>query len=199
MKFFRSFVFIVVLIIVIALGGFFLYKNYFATRTAPVTKTLDIQGRIQDIGELATAEYAFTITQTAATPTKTLIGLPIPFTSSTVLYSYEGIIKAGIQFSAVDITQNTSQKKVYVRMPKAEILSTELDNDSFLVYDEHYSVFNMFKFADFNISVENAKDSAKAAATENGLLDRASENAELIIKSTIGAFVNLDEYEVVFY
>ena len=199
MKFFRSFLLTLVLIIAIALGGLFLYKNYFAPSTAPVSTTLDIQGTIQDIGELATAEYAFTITQTAEKPKKTVAGLPIPFTSSTVLYSYEGIIKAGIQFSSVEITQNPNQKKVYVRMPDAEILSTELDNDSFLVYDEHYSIFNMFTFQDFNISTAGAKSTAKASAIENGLLDRANENAKTIIKTTIGTFVNLDEYEIVFY
>lgn len=199
MKFFRSLLITIVLVLAIAIGGYFVYDHYFSSKSAPVTTTLDIQGTIQDIGELATAEYAFTITQTAEKPKKTVAGVPIPFTSSNVLYSYEGIIKAGIQFSAVEITQNSIQKKIYVRMPAAEILSTELDNDSFLVYDEHYSIFNMFTFSDFNISIADAKSTARTSAIENGLLDRANENAKLIIKTTISTFVDLDEYEIVFY
>ncbi len=184
---------------VLVFAGYLFYRHNSVPAPQLVTETVDIQGTIRDIGELATAEYAFTITKISEKPNMTISVVPIPFTSSKVLYSYEGIIKAGIQFSEIEITQNTAQKKIFVHLPDAEFLSTELDNDSLIVYDEKYSPFNSFTFADMNSSQEEAKADAQSAAIENGLLDRANENAKVIIESTIGALVDLNEYEIVFH
>lgn len=79
-------------------------------------------------------------------------GLTLPgnivITSSKVIYSYEGTIKAGIQFGEIQIDINTVQSpaKVYVHLPEAEIFSNELDNDSLEIYDEKYSNFNKVSF-----------------------------------------------------
>ena len=189
----------IIIIAALAFGGFVVYRHFADSKSVPETTTVDIQGTIRDIGELATAEYDFTITQTAEKPSKTVAGFSIPFTSAKVLYSYNGIIKAGIQFSKVEISQNNKQKVIFVRIPEAEILSTELDNSSLIVYDEKYSIWNTFTFEDMNISVDSAKDTAKQTAIESGVLERANENAQMIIKSTISALVDLSEYEVVFY
>ena len=198
MKTLRSLI-VGIIVLVLCVGGVFLYRNYSNPKSTTETTTVDIQGTIRDIGELATAEYDFTITQTAEKPSKTVVGVTIPFTSTKVLYSYNGVIKAGIQFSKVEITQNNKQKEIYVRIPEAEILSTEIDNKSLVVYDEKYSVFNTLTFEDMNISVDNAKTTANETAIDNGILDRANENARAIIQSTISALVDLSEYEMVFY
>lgn len=199
MKIKRILILIVVLAI-IAGAGFFGLQYWKNQKETPTVTTIDIQGTINDIGELATAEYAFTITQEFEKPSITVAGaVNLPFTSSKVLYSYEGIIKAGIQFSQIEITQNQQQKKIYVRLPPAEILSTEIDNNSLKVYDEKYSIINRVKFSDLNSSIEEAKENAKESAKDHGLLDRANENARVIIRSTIGSLVDLNEYELIFH
>lgn len=190
---------IIIIAAAVLVGGALFIQNWLTPNSAPVSETLDIQGTIQDIGELATAEYSFTITNTAKKDNLEVAGIKVPFTQATVLYSYEGIVKAGIQFSRVEITQNETQKKIYVRMPSAEILSTELDNSSLVIYDEKYSALNTFTFEDMNIAIDDAKNAARASAIEKGLLERADENAKSILRSTIGALVDLNEYEIVFY
>lgn len=198
MKVFRTLL-LIVLVAALSVAGVLFFQRKTTTRTLPETATVDIQGTINDIGELATAEYDFTITQVTEKPSKTVASINIPFTSGKVLYSYEGVIKAGIQFSSIEITESPKQKIIYVRLPNAEILSSEVDNDSLVIYDEQYSVFNTFTFSDFNISLADAKEAAVEAAIESGLLQRAIDNAKVLIKTTLSTIVDLDEYELVFY
>ena len=193
MKTLRSIILILVMIAGIV-AAWYVGSSQTRRKNEPEIQTLDIEGTIRDIGELATAEYGYTITQVAEKPGK----LNIKILGSKVLYSYEGLIKAGIDFTEVEITTNKTQKTIYIKMPKAKILSNELDNDSFKVYDEKYSLFNAMTFEDFNLSQKDMKERAEAEAIKSGLLDRAQENAKSIIETTALNLRESDEYQIVF-
>ena len=193
MKTLRSIILILVMIAGIV-AAWYVGSSQTRRKIEPEIQTLDIEGTIRDIGELATAEYGYTITQVAEKPGK----LNIKILGSKVLYSYEGLIKAGIDFTEVEITTNKTQKTIYIKMPKAKILSNELDNDSFKVYDEKYSLFNAMTFEDFNLSQKDMKERAEAEAIKSGLLDRAQENAKSIIETTALNLRESDEYQIVF-
>src|SRR5699024_593740 len=113
------------LVFLLVIGGaiFFLIPKPDIT---PQFVTNDIEATISDIGELATSEYRYTISQTAKKDDVKLIGISIPFTSSHVLYSYQGVIKAGIQFGEITIHVNETDKTVFVELPETEILSEEV-------------------------------------------------------------------------
>lgn len=179
-------------VVAIAIGGLYLYNNDLRKETAPELRTVDLEGTIRDIGELATAEYGYTITQVMDKPSW------LKISSAKVLYSYEGIIKAGIDFTKVGITVNKAQKMIYIKIPSAKILSNELDNDSLQIYDEKYSMFNKIKFEDVNTSQADAKKTAEEKALESGLLERAEENAESIIEKTVLSLRESEEYQVKF-
>ena len=145
----------------------------------------DIEGKIQNIGELSTAEYVYKVSGTLDKNGLTLPG-NIVITSSKVIYSYEGTIKAGIQFGEIQIDINTVQSpaKVYVHLPEAEIFSNEL---------------NKVSFSDINQSQSACKERAKESALDSGILKKASENAETMIRSMLYGFLDSEEYEIEFY
>lgn len=165
----------------------------------PQVVTHDIEATISDIGELATSEYRYTISQISEKPNKEIIGFSIPFTDSRVLYSYQGVIKAGIQFGDIVINVNEAQKTVYVQLPKSDILTEEVFQDSLIVYDETYSPFNTFTFSDMNLSVTDLKETAKNDAVMSGLLDAAHDNAIIILNSTVSSFYDTDEYAIEYH
>lgn len=186
------------LVFLLVIGGaiFFLILKPDIT---PQFVTNDIEATISDIGELATSEYRYTISQTAKKDDVKLLGISIPFTSSHVLYSYQGVIKAGIQFGEITIHVNETDKTVFVELPETEILSEEVFQDSLIVYDESHSPFNTFTFSDMNLSVADLKDTAKKDAVKNGLLNAARENAITILNSTVNSFYDTDEYTVEYH
>lgn len=162
------------------------------------TMSVSIGSYINDIGELATAEYGFTMVQTATKPHKEVVGFKIPFTESKVIYSYEGLIKAGLDFEDIDIAVDDAAKTVRITLPEVRLLSTVLDRDSLIVYDEKNSPFNAFTFEDMNLSEAELEKSAEETAVNNGLLDRAADNAENIIRTMVYSMDNMNDYTVEF-
>ena len=87
----------------------------------------------EDIGELAThAAYCTEVNVTQAE--RELFGLSIPFTQSKYIYSYDVILKAGYDFSQITYEVDEESQTIEVRLPQVQILSSELDLDSFQVY-----------------------------------------------------------------
>ncbi len=158
----------------------------------------NVEGTIQDIGQLATAEYVYTVTQTADKESLEVLGIKLPFTSSRVIYSYSGVIKAGIEFGEVKVNVNDSNKTITVTLPDPIQISNEIDNDSLMVYDEKYSLFNTFTFSDMNMSQEELKKAAETSSAERGLFDNAIVNAKTIIESNIYSMYSKDEYTIHF-
>jgi hypothetical protein len=85
---------------------------------------------------------------------------------------------------------------VTVKLPQTKILSSELDYDSFKLYDEKNSIFNPIGVEVVNESNNNLLTSAEEQAIKGGLLERAEENAKLIITNFINGY--LEDYTVQF-
>lgn len=178
-------VLVIVVIIVIALG----ITRFFSTES----KTTKIG--FEDIGELATqAAYCTEVNVTEGS--RNLFGITIPFTQSKYIYSYDVTIKAGFDF--VEIQWELNGHTIEVRLPQAEVLSTEIDLDSLKVYHEEESIFRQITLTENNEALQTLQENAEQNAVENGLLDNARSNAETILTGFFGNVYDMDEYEIVF-
>lgn len=164
----------------------------------PNVIVLGIEGTVQEIGELSTAEYIYTVTDTCEKPNKKIAKFKIPLTASSVIFEYSGVIKAGINFEQVKIDVDDASKRIAVTLPEITILSNELDQESLKIYDEKNNPFNQITITDLNQSQVALKQKAEETAAQNGLMETAEENAKTILLSTIGSLCNLEEYEVIF-
>lgn len=159
-----------------------------------------IKSEIQDIGELATVEYLYTDAGKFEDPAK-LFGKEIPFsfTTKSFIAKWDGIIKAGIHVEEVTVEVNNSSKEIVVHMPGAEILSHELDEESIETLDEKNGLFNSIKVDDIREFDAISKEAMEQKAIENGLLDKAYENAKEIISKLIDTSIAEElEYTVTF-
>ena len=176
---------VIVVIIVIALG----ITRFFSTES----KTTKIG--FEDIGELATqAAYCTEVNVTEGS--RNLFGITIPFTQSKYIYSYDVTIKAGFDFG--EIQWELNGHTIEVRLPQAEVLSTEIDLDSLKVYHEEESIFRQITLTENNEALQTLQENAEQNAVENGLLDNARSNAETILTGFFGNVYDMDEYEIVF-
>lgn len=159
---------IIVAIFLVAIGGIFFIGYANATKKAeqkiaeleaeikrlsePVatyeeaSKEIDISlinVEIQEIGELATLEYLYTDAGKFSDP-KELFGKEIPFsfTTKSFIAKWDGSIKAGVDVQRITAELNNLTKEIVVHIPKAEILSHELDDESFETLDEKDGLFN---------------------------------------------------------
>ncbi len=71
------------------------------------------------------------------------------------------------------------------RMPKARILSHQIDKDSIETLDQKEGLFNPVKVEDVRNFDSVSQDAMEERAIENGILDKAFENAKNIIRKII--------------
>lgn len=164
------------------------------TEEAVVFDADAILEEIQEIGELATMEYRFTNVGTLdAVDTFRHIGWAVPFSRKTAVVTMDGVTKVGIDVSEVSITVDEDSKTIFVQIPEARILSTELFEDSLVAYIEEESLFSNITLEDSSSLRDEIKTKAEQNALESGLLTQAHDQASEIIRCLIEAVPSIKE------
>ena len=172
-------------VIIIALGA----GLYFG-------KSLSSESRItklgfEDMGELATqAAYCTMVEDTEAA--RDLFGVEIPFTQSRLIYSYDVIVRAGLDFEQIEWSVDEPNKVIEVKLPEIRVLNSELDTESFKLYLEDESIFRRISMEENNDSMIEMEENACRQAVGNGLLDEARANAEAILRSFFAGVYDLE-------
>lgn len=128
--------------------------------------------------------------------TKDLYGVTIPFTQSKYIYSYDIVIKAGFNFQEIKWEENGTS--IEVKLPKASILSSDIDLSSFKVYHEDNNIFTPIDLKENNENLTQLKETAEKTAIENGLIENARANVEVILTGFFGNVYDLEKYEIIF-
>ena len=150
---------------------------------------------IRDMGLLVTEEYYFTDTVTQS-KVKTLFSIPLGFTETAYVATYDGVVTAGIDFEGIGIELDLEGRAVTVRMPEAEIQNVDIDPNSFVLYSEKNGLGNPLSVSDFNDALVELEDKARTRALERGLLEKAGENARRVVVNFIGGFLDLALYDI---
>ena len=159
-----------------------------------------INTSIQSIGELATLEYLYTDAGKFSDP-KDFFGkdIPLAITTKTFIAKWDGSIKAGIDVEKIFVEIEKEKKEIIVHIPKAEILPHEIDDESIETLDEKDGLFNPIKIDDIRQFDSTSKIAMEERAIENGILDKAQENAQVIIYKLINVDVVAEQgYNIVF-
>lgn len=148
-----------------------------------ITATV-IKDGLRDIGKLATQEYFFTeVAGYSSVKTLFSTDIKLPFSESNYLVSYDGTVTAGIDFGDIEVAKTGD--RVTVKLPDAEILSVDIDYDSFKLYSEREGLLNSTSVADYNASLVELEANAKSKALEKGILEAAQNNARLVVSNFI--------------
>lgn len=181
------------LIIGIAIGAFAIGSLNQAEHTNTTTKI-----GFEDIGELATQSAVCREVHVTDDWRKVFGGIKVPFTQSKYIFSRDYEVKAGINFEEIDWTKNEETKTISVTVPQTTILSNTPVADSFKVYHEAESIFNNVDLEESNEALDGMQKQAEKEAIENGLLEKAQDNAKVILKAFFGKSFDLNEYTIVF-
>ena len=185
---------IVLLVLVIALGSILLFGN--GGKVLYSSKTIDFG--LENIGELATQAGYYTNVNTIRKPDRTIVGIPVPGTSSKAIMTYQGVIRAGLDFDEIKMTVDHLKKLVILDMPAVRILSNEIDLDSCEVYDEQNSIFNKIDITNFNQSLADMKSKVEAQARSSHILEAAQDNAETLINTMFESAAGTEGYQLIF-
>ncbi len=158
-----------------------------------------VQDGLKAMGELVTEEYYFTDIITYSDLNR-FLGIKLPWTETSYIASYDGVVRAGIDFAAVKVAAEQRDDGVHltVTIPKSKIQSTEIDHDSFVLYSEKNGLGNPLSASDFNQSLTELEHDAQKNAVDKGVLTRADEQAKLLIERFIQSILVEDSYTLEF-
>lgn len=152
---------------------------------------------LKDIGELATQAGYFTTVQ-KINKSRDVLGWEVPGTQSNYVYSYDGTIKAGIDFKDIEMEVDDVNHIIRIRFPEFRILSTEIQDDSFVLYNDGANMFTSLKLEDVDRSNTELKNAAREAAIKNGILENARSNAEVLLRGFLAGSYDLNVYTIEF-
>ena len=156
-----------------------------------------IEDGLRDIGVLVTQEYYFTDVISFSS-VKKLFRVEVPFTETSYLASYDGVVTAGIDFGKVRVVKDDAAGKIVVTLPPAEILNVDVDPETFELYSERTGLGNPLSVEDFNNSVVTLENSMREKALAKGLLAKADENARSVVRHFIAGLVDMSRYTIEF-
>ena len=93
---------------------------------------------------------------------------------------------------------NELTRIVTVHLPEIRILSVEIKEDSFKLYNDGKNLFTSLKMEDVNQSMAELKKTARETAIANGILENARTNAETLIRGFLASAVDLNVYTIRF-
>ena len=154
-----------------------------------------IQEGLRDMGFLVTQEYDCTGVLSNS-KVKSILGINLPFTESSYLFSYDATVEAGIDFTAVTVEKDDDKKTVTIHLPKAEVGNVSVDPDSFTKYEEKDGLGTKMTITDYNDSLQQFEETVTEKAIEKGLLEKADSNARTVVMNFVKSIMNDAGYRI---
>lgn len=198
MRTFRLFL-VVVLIAALAFIGY-IYQD--EIKSALNRSQVEDKVEITDIEVMETlvaksdlVTYAFEFDNTTEIKnSRQIFGVDVPFTTNTVTIKYAGVIKVGYDVSAMKITVDNDNNKIYVTLPEAKITDKYLYEDK-LEYSEKNNIFNPISPDKISECLEDILNTELKRAEEQGIYDKAEDNVKDIITGILSVY---EDYLVVY-
>lgn len=169
--------------------------SVFSEKTQVSSETVEME--LKNIGELATHAGYYTNVQVIKSA-RQIFGVDIPLTQSQFIFSYDGVVKAGVDFADIEIGVDEGRGQIVVTLPEVKVLSNEIDLDSLEIYDESNNIFHPLNIDDINVSLIEMQEESEAKAIENGLLESARANAEALLRGMLAGFYDAQDYVIEF-
>lgn len=163
-------------------------------REAEPVITSDLLGEhLRSAQELVTVAYYYTSMGRFENQVD-FYGWKVPFTAKSFIVSYDGVIKAGVDLSQVQVEVDEIRQAVTVRLPGSQILSHEIPEDSIEVFDESDNLFNRITIEDYTGFTLDQKKAMEQRAEDNGLLTSADEKARTAVESLLTLMPGMESY-----
>ena len=154
-----------------------------------------IESGLKNMGVLETQKYYYTHIENYK-KTEKVFGVDVPLTEKSFIYSIEGYVTAGIDFASISVEKTGN--KITIKLPKAKVNNSVLDENSVKMYDEENSIFNPIKVEDVTKSFADIKKKEEKKAVSKNLLKEADANAKVLVENFIRSGYDVKDCEIVF-
>ena len=181
------------IIAIILIGGSIYVKNNFVPKEETIISSETVESSIKEAKELTTLKYHYKNIASFEN-SQEFQGFKLPFTTKRFLYTYAGVIHAGVDLEKVKVDVNNEDKTVSVTLPKSKILSHDIDEKSVMFYDEKNSIFNPLELEDYSNFRKEEEAKVEKEAIDKGLLDEAYEQSKKAVEDILNINPEIAEH-----
>lgn len=157
-------------------------------RDQPENQTEVILARLRNLSEIHTQSVV--VQTVAASERKNRIKWLVTGRSR-LLYVATGEVRAGVDLSAVRVSEGHSQEGLTISLPRAKLLSAYIDVNKSYVYDvAHFGPCGAELARLQSDTQRTALEEIKKTALEQGILEEADSRAEYLIRQFLQGFSN---------
>ena len=162
----------------------------------PVITSDQIKEMLSSASELVTQKYVYTNAARREASKTWLWGWTLPFSNTSLLVTYDGEIKAGIDFSEIEVEVTEDTRTITVTLPSSKVLNNNIPQETIQVLEVRNNLFNEITFDDYNEFIGAEKPVMQEKAIEMGLLDDADREAAAMIKALLSLLPGMDTYKL---
>lgn len=152
-----------------------------------------ISQQLRAVEELVSLEYNYTNVGRFEEQVD-FYGWKVPFTSKKFIVAYDGCVKAGVDLAEAEIHVNPEKKTVSVALPKSQIVSHDIPEDSIEVFDETKNIFNPISIQDYTGFTKDQKNEVEVKILSDGFLEEADEKARTAVEAVLRVILEAEEY-----
>lgn len=168
--------------------------------SVPVITNDTIKQQLNSIRELVTQEYEYTNASRRETDNTWIFGWTQPFSKNSLILTYDGTIKAGIDLSAVEIDVDDDNRVITVTLPSSKITDNVIPQESIVVVEAKDGLFNEVTLDNYNEFISQEKMVMEQKAIDRGLLEKADEEAKKAVEAFLSVMPGIgngeDEYKL---
>ena len=123
-------------------------------------------------------------------------GVPI-LNRADFIMVYEATARIGIDLKNVEVKVDASKERIYLTIPKAEVIDVKVNQDKTHYFDNKFALLNLNEKEDGNKANVLAEQEAEKEIEKMGVLEMADTQAETLIKGILKDVVPKEyKYEV---
>lgn len=164
----------------------------------PVITSDQLAQQLSSLKELVTKKYVYTNAAIREANKTWLWGWDMPFSDTSLLVTYDGVIKAGIDLGKVEIDVDQDTRTITVTLPPSQVTDNSIPQETINVLTVRNSLFNSVTFDDYNKFIGEEKKAMEEKAISMSLLEDADAEAENIIRAFLNLLPGIDTYTLVF-
>ena len=178
----------------LAMVAVYFWGVWAGSRSAEPAITGELIGQqLRAVEELVSLEYNYTNVGRFEEQVD-FYGWKVPFTGKKFIVAYDGCVKAGVDLAEAEIHVNPEKKEVSVMLPRSQILSHEIPEDSIEVFDETKNIFNPISIEDYTGFTKDQKNEVEVKVLSGGFLEEADEKARAAVEAVLTVFLEAEEY-----
>ncbi|EWM54573.1 DUF4230 domain-containing protein [Ruminococcus flavefaciens] len=193
--------FIIAALVIGFIAARYFYKTDHSLNPVSQETTVDsvtLEEIITPASDLITMKYKYTDADVYEN-SKKAFGVKIPLTTDKVIFTYSGVVSAGIDLSQITYDIDNDKKTITVTLPKPKFLSHEMDESGFRFYDAKNSIFTETKLEDYTSLMAKLKSAKEVQLRNDGeFFPSVTENAKKVLNDLFKIADATSEYEIIY-